>query len=337
MKTSSLNKEYFYSRVLLPVSDSPASSEELREDQTEELFDFARTQRLDAEFLDLFKRKRKCFPERLAARVSAYFKSRRVHLMRLEAAALEISEHLKSYGLRHFFFKGVALSNQIYSSSFVRSSGDIDLFIDARSLKDCFDALRTLGFHRSRETGASAQRHELKTQHAAEFERQDGIQLDVHWRIAQKQYALGGSEAFLWDCLTEVPVGQGKLTAPALESNIALLCLQSSKELWKPLAIRRDIYRALKHPAFEAAQFRRNELFRSNEILIQTAVRLSFQAFGEEAGFLESKSESRRIAEKIAGDDFSSPTELQMALRQIELRPGKKKTGIHIPEIVPAT
>lgn len=140
-------------------------------------------------------------------------------------AAQEIARLLARRGVRHFFFKGVALVGRVYEPG-DRAFADIDLVVDPRQLNAAVAALYTLGYVALREPdqpGPATLRPGL-TMHrpgkGTEFER---ILLDLHWGLEPVTHLLPRADLAVPEPVWNGVQAEGGLPVPLDEHHLALI------------------------------------------------------------------------------------------------------------------
>ena len=133
-------------------------------------------------------------------------------------------------------FKGPTLGLQAYGDPALRTFADLDVLVRPADLKDARAVLLNGGFHTSFPT-TPARRALLVDRGSHEsFERDDGVAVELHWRIAGAVSDFGLDYARLWSRLGVVALG-GRLV-PVLEpvDLLLVLCIHGAKHAWERLA-----------------------------------------------------------------------------------------------------
>ncbi len=120
-------------------------------------------QRLPAELDDGLRQRRRLSAARL--------------LLQLEAAR-HAGEVLSGAGVRHVFWKGIQLGDELYGDAVLRPAADVDLLIDGADRERAFAALGDAGFSPDPEEGQPSYQLTLAGHGAA---------LDLHWHPVQPE------------------------------------------------------------------------------------------------------------------------------------------------------
>ncbi len=149
----------------------------------------------------------------------------RLYATLFREAAGEITRLFKRRGVRHFFFKGVALLGRIYDVG-DREFADIDLVVDPKQLNTAVAALYTLGYVAYREPdqpGPATLRPGMTMYlpgRGSDFEQ---VLLDVHWGLEPVTHLLPRADLAVPQAVwSNIQLERG-LTVPIDEHHLALI------------------------------------------------------------------------------------------------------------------
>ena len=110
----------------------------------------------------------------------------RAELLKLKQTQLEVSEQLTKAGIRHLFFKGVALGHWLYGSSTARQCRDIDLIVHPGDHAAASSLLEDSGCRRvvpRPELSASAYRRYQAATKDVSYVHSNGALIELHWAL----------------------------------------------------------------------------------------------------------------------------------------------------------
>lgn len=149
----------------------------------------------------------------------------------LHAAELvRISQRFQQQGIRALSFKGPTLAAVLYGKLSLRTVRDLDILVDRIQFGDALAALRTCGYSvptRSHITrGDKASKHVLLTNTAT------GCQVELHWAVAEPQFAFNMPFKRLWTGRNAVYVLGSAVPAVSLEDLLLILSAHGSSHCW---------------------------------------------------------------------------------------------------------
>ena len=133
-------------------------------------------------------------------------------------------------------FKGPTLGLQAYGDPALRAFADLDVLVRPADLEDARAVLLNAGFFPSFPTTPARRALLVRRGSHEGFERDDGVAVELHWRIAGAISDFGLDYARLWSRLGVVSLG-GRLV-PALHpvDLLLVLCIHGAKHAWERLA-----------------------------------------------------------------------------------------------------
>lgn len=140
-------------------------------------------------------------------------------------AAVEVSRLLTRRGIRHFFFKGVALAGRIYQPG-DREFADIDLVVHPQQLNAAVAALYTQGYVAFREPdqpGPATMRPGLTMHQPGRGSDFESILLDVHWGLEPVTHLLPRADLAVPQAVWHSLEMERGLPVPLDEHHLALI------------------------------------------------------------------------------------------------------------------
>ena len=166
--------------------------------------------------------------------------------LQLADALSEFSSELTSKGLRHATIKGQCFAMRHYGDSRLRQSVDIDIITSISELEAVVHQAQLLGYEQIQPLQGFAKSIDLWGQHAVTLKHKKlHFELDIHWSLAQKQYALPDYNNKLWSRLEKVSLGNHSVPAVAPIDNLVSLCVGGFKDQWSKPRVFLDLKRCL--------------------------------------------------------------------------------------------
>jgi len=172
----------------------------------------------------------------------------------LQQAALgEVLDRLGAAGIEALAFKGPVLAALLTGDPSLRESTDLDLLVRPRDLEAAGRAVESLGYERAVPVHARARALHLRLGCEAPFVREDGIVLDLHWRLAPPfhSFVIAPEGAIppdgaldpegLWRRSRTVPLGGRAVRTLADEHHFLYLAFHGGKSLWARLGWVADV------------------------------------------------------------------------------------------------
>ncbi|MDH3640403.1 MAG: nucleotidyltransferase family protein, partial [Gammaproteobacteria bacterium] len=160
----------------------------------------------------------------------------------------------KAESIEVISFKGPTLAALAYGSISQRQFADIDLLVhfeDLEAVRQIMEAEAYWPYFRAyrrpivRLTKAQ-KRSYLRNYHEYEFRREDGMQVDLHWHTAPRQFPFRLDPERLWSDLQIVSLEEGDVSTFSSENLLLYLCVHGAKEQWRRLAWVIDLDRLLR-------------------------------------------------------------------------------------------
>lgn len=202
----------------------------------------------------------------------ARFRTNSVRNLRLAADLLKILQFLEANGISAVAFKGPALAVVAYGNLALREFLDLDVLVQEKDFPKAKALFLAHGYKPWRELTPQEETQHFRSNHAYTLVRsQDGLRLDLHWRITQERYAFGLDVESLWSRSTRTSFFGRDVLSMQPEDLLLVLCLHGSKHCWERLAWICDVTELMRaNPALDW-----NEIMRRSAALnIEKAVML---------------------------------------------------------------
>jgi hypothetical protein len=154
--------------------------------------------------------------------------------LHLAKTALQLSELLHQQGVESLLIKGPATAVLAYADLSLRSFVDLDLLIRPRDFFLSHQALLDHGW----QPALSLQEKELRWLLRGDKDlsyHQKGLNLELHWNIAEKGIAYPLRESDLWEDLQSFPLLDRQVRTLSRENFLLFLALHGAKHHWRPL------------------------------------------------------------------------------------------------------
>ncbi|RMD98763.1 MAG: hypothetical protein D6812_12895 [Deltaproteobacteria bacterium] len=164
----------------------------------------------------------------------AYCHATRFHNRLLARELLTACRMLHENGILAIPFKGPTLAVLAYGDLALRQFGDIDLMVPRRDARKARERLSEVGFMPARPLSAEREGIYLDNYHAYSLEKGE-IQLDLHWRLAQRSFAFDIDLSLLSGRLVSVRLLEEEIPTFAPSDLLLILAVHASKHLWTRL------------------------------------------------------------------------------------------------------
>ena len=165
------------------------------------------------------------------------FQSNTVHNFSLAAELIKILRFLEDEGVIAVAFKGPTLAALAYGNIALRQFCDLDVLVKEHDFLKAKDLFLARGFRPWQDLTPSEEMQHFRSNHAYTLVRaQDGLRVDLHWRITQERYAFGLDVESLWRNMTRTSFGGKDVLGMSAEDLLLVLCIHGSKHCWERLA-----------------------------------------------------------------------------------------------------
>lgn len=169
--------------------------------------------------------------------LQARFRANSVRNLFLAAELLKILQFLETNGISAVAFKGPLLAVTAYGNLALRQFSDLDVLVKEKDFPKAKDLFLAQGYRPWRELTALEETQHFRSNHAYTLVRsQNGLRLDLHWRITQERYAFELDVESLWSRLTRTSFCGRDVFSMSPEDSLLVLCIHGSKHCWERLA-----------------------------------------------------------------------------------------------------
>lgn len=156
--------------------------------------------------------------------------------MLLADELLRFVQVLSAEGIPYRALKGVGFALAYYGSIGYRECRDNDLLVPCEAVDDCLAIAKKLGYNAIRNLSKAQSAYERKTQHAFALRHQSsGLELDLHWKAAQRQYDLPDFTHSVWQRQRSVQYQNSELLTLAPVDALFFVAIANAKDNWRYL------------------------------------------------------------------------------------------------------
>ncbi len=179
-------------------------------------------------------------PEPIMESLQMYFNSNARHNLRLTHELVRLLELFDAHGITALPYKGPVLAAALYGSVLLRQFSDLDIMVPKRQRLEARALLLARGYEPWTEmTAAQNEAHEHSEHAYALFHRDRGVEVDLHWSLAQRRFAIALDPARLWERSAPIslPGSRPEKTVRhiPLEDLLLILCVHGAKHRWNRL------------------------------------------------------------------------------------------------------
>ncbi|CCH72304.1 hypothetical protein BN11_1520017 [Nostocoides australiense Ben110] len=182
-------------------------------------------------------------PEETMQRIYDVFQEQLVAAVTVEAAAAPLAELLDGAGVNWRLLKGPALAHLDYPQPELRCFGDLDVLVDPRDWDRCLEQVTSLGFHRP--APALAPDFDLRFGKGATFRDRNGLELDLHLRLAIGRFGVRLGTAGLLDEPELVTFGERDFPALCGPMRLVHACFHAALGGFREYRAHRDVAQLL--------------------------------------------------------------------------------------------
>lgn len=203
-------------------------------------------------------------PPRALQEMQAYFRANSARNLSLAAELIKILQLLEANRICGLAFKGPVLAATAFGNLALRQFGDLDVLVRERDFAAAKDLFLATGYRPWKELTAEEESLHFRSNHAFTLVRpDDGLRLDLHWRITQERYAFELDVETLWRRTIRVPFCGRDILSMSPEDSLLVLCIHGSKHGWERLGWICDVAEVLR----TNPQLRWGEIMRRSESL----------------------------------------------------------------------
>ena len=152
--------------------------------------------------------------------------------LELVSTLLKLARESHRRRLRVFCFKGPVIAAMAYGNLSLRGAGDLDFLIEKEDLELAIELLREQAFESVNQL--RGRRYQEFHFHLP-FERDDGLEVEVHWAISREYMRVPFDFSKLWERQTAFELQSETIAALSPEDHFLILCVHGTRHLWERL------------------------------------------------------------------------------------------------------
>ncbi|MGO9454106.1 MAG: nucleotidyltransferase family protein, partial [Candidatus Binataceae bacterium] len=158
-----------------------------------------------------------------------------------------VADLLTAHNLEFVPLKGPLLSQRLYGDVAVRTSGDVDIFIQPRDVLEVRDLLLAQEYHIASAMHWSSDSACLKSRECEllMIHRTRPLAVDLHWRIVPWYFASAFDSSMVWKSLVSTRISGRQIPDLPPEHLLLFLCAHGGKHAFERLAWISDIARCI--------------------------------------------------------------------------------------------
>ncbi len=184
------------------------------------------------------------------------YKKNQFRAILLTMELLQIMERFKENQIAALSVKGPLLSALIYGDISLRTSRDLDILISQTDMIQANQLLLNMGFELDdsiKNLTPRQQEHIKKNFHHFVYHNQNGLELELHWRLSSDYYDIPFGK--LWNEKQKYILFGRYVNTLNREENLAYLIVHGSKHAWKRVRWLCDVYEILSLESFDEQSF----------------------------------------------------------------------------------
>lgn len=170
-------------------------------------------------------------PEPVTAQLQATHFNNTLHSLRLKAELIRVLKAFEEHDIPVMPLKGPVLAELYYGNLSLRETGDLDVLVQPACFRAAGSLLIELGYHfPDGASGILKNGHHVHVQNPS-----NGINLELHWKLADRRYARYRDGDWLWQDATPVPYGNIDVLVPRPENLLIFLAIHAFRHYWSLL------------------------------------------------------------------------------------------------------
>jgi len=159
----------------------------------------------------------------------------------LTGALLKLLEALEQGGIRVMVLRGPVMAASLYGNVALRQIADLDILVPKSDVLAAADVLAALGFQHPHRFTATQRTLTLRTDYNFHLEREDGVALELHWRLVPGFFSWDSDPSLWWSRAVRTPFCEREVLEPSPEDLLLLLCVHGLKHGWEQLRLVADV------------------------------------------------------------------------------------------------
>lgn len=153
----------------------------------------------------------------------------------LTGELIKLLDFLGGHGIHAIPFKGPTLALLVYGDVALRQFADLDILVDRQDVARVKELLVSRGFRAEPELTSEQQSALLRFDCAYNFDNEQGVLLDLHWKFVPRYFSLDLDIDRLWDRLQSMSIGRREVPTLSSEDLLLTLCLHGFTHAWERL------------------------------------------------------------------------------------------------------
>lgn len=153
----------------------------------------------------------------------------------LTGALQKMLEELEGRGIQTMVLRGPVMSTSVYGSVALRQIADLDILVARDDVPAAAEVLAKLGYRLLEPFTPTQQALTLRTDYNFHLEREDGVAVELHWKLAPGFFAWDYDAGQWWGRAVRTLFCGRQVLAPSPEDLLVLLCVHGLKHGWDRL------------------------------------------------------------------------------------------------------
>lgn len=201
----------------------------------------------------LVRVRRDVVPDDTIASLRALAREGAVRGMQLAARLVSVVQELDRRGIDTLPVKGPTLAALVYRDLSLRLYEDLDVLVHRSDVDVASRALVALGFRPVKMFNDARDSLVPETHHAAFFDAEGGIPLELHWSLTHKTLARESLEDWWWAQQQSVDLGGTTIRTLQAAPLVLYLCMHGAKHSWARIGWLSDLRQTLRR--FDAIEW----------------------------------------------------------------------------------
>lgn len=165
----------------------------------------------------------------------------------LSQETLKLLALFKTNNISAIPIKGPVMTSYLYQNLSLREFNDLDFLVQETDLSLIKKLLTSQGYIPEIALTEIQEEAFIKYHYQLVFKNKNGLEIDIHWRIAPKYFNNNFKFNDLWKELQETECGGEEIKSLSPENLLLILCINGTKDLWNELKTIVDITQLIKN------------------------------------------------------------------------------------------
>ena len=180
-------------------------------------------------------------PDEVKERMAAHERAKSARNMLLDRELARALQALKNEGLDVLIYKGPALANLAYGSTWAREYGDVDFLVHEADIVQAYHALDRAGFEPEFRPSATFWPRLLRMTKELPFRGRAGSVVELHWNVLPRWFPGVFELEPTWQSAQLREQKKVECLAPSVEEMVVILCIHGMTHRWDSLRWLADI------------------------------------------------------------------------------------------------